>query len=158
RNAGKHPSNWDTVPVPPPLFRMVRTGLGLTQESSGRASSVNSIENGYTEPTRQVIRYFVDVFRRLDIAGRLRDEIDYIEFLASEDIAWDRVEELREEPTDVPFFYDLSVSTTRCFVGNGVVLHNTHGHSVTTGAIKNAFGGLLKEVRHYAHEFMHEVL
>ncbi len=33
-----------------------------------------------------------------------------------------------------------------------------HGHSVTTGAIKNAFGGLLKEVRHYAHEFIHEVM
>jgi uncharacterized protein (DUF362 family) len=33
-----------------------------------------------------------------------------------------------------------------------------HGHSQTTGAIKNAFGGLLKEVRHYAHEFIHEVL
>jgi uncharacterized protein (DUF362 family) len=34
----------------------------------------------------------------------------------------------------------------------------THGHSQTTGAIKNSFGGLLKEVRHYAHEYMHEVL
>jgi uncharacterized protein (DUF362 family) len=34
----------------------------------------------------------------------------------------------------------------------------THGHSTTTGAIKNSFGGLLKEVRHYAHEHMHEVL
>jgi uncharacterized protein (DUF362 family) len=34
----------------------------------------------------------------------------------------------------------------------------THGHSVTTGAIKNSFGGLLKEVRHYAHEFIHEVM
>ncbi|HEV8474289.1 MAG TPA: DUF362 domain-containing protein [Methylomirabilota bacterium] len=34
----------------------------------------------------------------------------------------------------------------------------THGHSRTTGAIKNAFGGLLKEVRHYAHEFIHEVM
>jgi uncharacterized protein (DUF362 family) len=34
----------------------------------------------------------------------------------------------------------------------------THGHSQTTGAIKNSFGGLLKEVRHYAHEHMHEVL
>ena len=34
----------------------------------------------------------------------------------------------------------------------------THGHSVTTGAIKNAFGGLLKEVRHYAHKHIHEVL
>ncbi len=34
----------------------------------------------------------------------------------------------------------------------------THGHSITTGAIKNAFGGLLKEVRHYAHKYIHEVL
>jgi uncharacterized protein (DUF362 family) len=34
----------------------------------------------------------------------------------------------------------------------------THGHSTTTGAIKNSFGGLLKEVRHYAHKYMHEVL
>ncbi len=34
----------------------------------------------------------------------------------------------------------------------------THGHSMTTGAIKNAFGGLLKEVRHYAHKYIHEVL
>jgi uncharacterized protein (DUF362 family) len=42
------------------------------------------------------------------------------------------------------------------------VLHlptvKTHGHSITTGAIKNAFGGLLKEVRHYAHKYIHEVL
>lgn len=34
----------------------------------------------------------------------------------------------------------------------------THGHATTTGAIKNSFGGLLKEVRHYAHKHMHEVL
>jgi uncharacterized protein (DUF362 family) len=34
----------------------------------------------------------------------------------------------------------------------------THGHSTTTGSVKNAFGGLLKEVRHYAHKYIHEVL
>ena len=34
----------------------------------------------------------------------------------------------------------------------------THGHSITTGAIKNAFGGLLKEFRHYGHKYIHEVL
>ena len=42
------------------------------------------------------------------------------------------------------------------------VLHlptvKTHGHSITTGAIKNSFGGLLKEVRHYAHKYIHEVM
>src|ERR671931_1797241 len=53
------------------------------------------------------------------------------------------------------------IEIPRMYVGKNV-LHcpsvKTHGHSVTPGAIKNAFGGLLKEVRHYAHEFIHEVM
>lgn len=47
------------------------------------------------------------------------------------------------------------------FVGRPIVhlpTMKTHGHSTTTGAIKNSFGGLLKEVRHYCHKHMHEVL
>jgi uncharacterized protein (DUF362 family) len=53
------------------------------------------------------------------------------------------------------------IEIPKMFVGASV-LHlpstKTHGHTTTTGAVKNAFGGLLKEVRHYAHEFIHEVL
>src|SRR5262249_20460102 len=53
------------------------------------------------------------------------------------------------------------IEIPKMYVGASV-LHlptaKVHGHSVTTGAVKNAFGGLLKEVRHYAHEFIHEVL
>ena len=47
------------------------------------------------------------------------------------------------------------------FLGKNIIhlpTVKTHGHSTTTGAIKNSFGGLLKEVRHYAHKYMHEVL
>jgi len=53
------------------------------------------------------------------------------------------------------------IEIPKMYVGKNV-LHlptvKTHGHTTTTGAIKNAFGGLLKEVRHYAHEFIHEVM
>jgi uncharacterized protein (DUF362 family) len=53
------------------------------------------------------------------------------------------------------------IEIPKMYVGKNI-LHapsvKTHGHSQTTGAIKNAFGGLLKEVRHYAHEFIHEVM
>jgi uncharacterized protein (DUF362 family) len=49
----------------------------------------------------------------------------------------------------------------KIYVGKSI-LHlptvKTHGHSTTTGAVKNAFGGLLKEVRHYAHKYIHEVM
>ncbi|MEM5830895.1 MAG: DUF362 domain-containing protein [Candidatus Aenigmatarchaeota archaeon] len=34
----------------------------------------------------------------------------------------------------------------------------THGHSIMTGAMKNAFGGLLKEARHHYHKHIHEIL
>lgn len=53
------------------------------------------------------------------------------------------------------------IQIPKMFIGKNV-LHlptvKTHGHSVTTGAIKNSFGGLLKEVRHYAHKYIHEVM
>ncbi|MFH1637264.1 MAG: DUF362 domain-containing protein [Candidatus Woesearchaeota archaeon] len=34
----------------------------------------------------------------------------------------------------------------------------THGHTTTTGAMKNAFGGLITERRHHCHRAIHEVL
>jgi len=53
------------------------------------------------------------------------------------------------------------IEIPKIYVGRNI-LHlptmKTHGHSTTTGSIKNAFGGLLKEVRHYAHKYIHEVL
>lgn len=47
------------------------------------------------------------------------------------------------------------------FIGKNIIhlpTLKTHGHSTTTGEIKNAFGGLLKQTRHYAHKYIHEVL
>jgi uncharacterized protein (DUF362 family) len=47
------------------------------------------------------------------------------------------------------------------FVGKNI-LHlptvKTHIYTTTTGAMKNAFGGLLNEKRHYTHSFIHETL
>ena len=34
----------------------------------------------------------------------------------------------------------------------------THGHTTTTGSMKNAFGGLIPKYRHHAHRKIHEVL
>ncbi len=57
-------------------------------------------------------------------------------------------------------FHD-GIEIPKMYIGKQVIhlpTVKTHGHSTTTGAIKNAFGGLLKEVRHYAHKYIHEVL
>ena len=34
----------------------------------------------------------------------------------------------------------------------------THGHTTTTGSMKNAFGGLIPKYRHHAHKKIHEIL
>ncbi|HQD27258.1 MAG TPA: DUF362 domain-containing protein, partial [Methanoculleus thermophilus] len=47
------------------------------------------------------------------------------------------------------------------FLGSNVIhlpTVKTHGHTTTTGAIKNAFGGLIPKYRHHAHKMIHEVL
>ncbi|MFX0095876.1 MAG: DUF362 domain-containing protein, partial [Candidatus Hodarchaeota archaeon] len=48
-----------------------------------------------------------------------------------------------------------------CFI-NSYVIHlptmKTHGHTVTTGAMKNAFGGLIPKYRHHSHKVIHKVL
>jgi len=53
------------------------------------------------------------------------------------------------------------IEIPKMFIGKNIIhlpTLKTHGHSQTTGAVKNAFGGLLKTVRHYAHKYIHEVL
>lgn len=57
--------------------------------------------------------------------------------------------------------YPDGIEIPEMFIGKNIIhlpTLKTHGHSVTTGAVKNAFGGLLKQTRHYAHKYIHEVL
>ncbi|HLD88863.1 MAG TPA: DUF362 domain-containing protein [Candidatus Nanoarchaeia archaeon] len=49
----------------------------------------------------------------------------------------------------------------KIFIGKNVVhlpTIKTHGHTIMTGAMKNAFGGLITEKRHHCHKMIHEVL
>lgn len=47
------------------------------------------------------------------------------------------------------------------FIGKNVIHFptiKTHGHTTMTGAMKNAFGGLITTRRHHCHKMIHEVL
>ncbi len=76
------------------------------------------------------------------------------------DVEW-KVYRFESELLKLNHIFPEGIEIPAMYVGRDI-LHlptvKTHGHSVTTGAIKNAFGGLLKEVRHYAHKYIHEVL
>lgn len=71
------------------------------------------------------------------------------------------VYQFKEKLMKLDQIFPEGIQIPKMYVGRQIVhlpTIKTHGHSTTTGAIKNSFGGLLKEVRHYAHKYMHEVL
>jgi uncharacterized protein (DUF362 family) len=71
------------------------------------------------------------------------------------------VYQFKEKLLKLDQIFPEGIEIPKMYVGKQIVhlpTVKTHGHSTTTGAIKNAFGGLLKEVRHYAHKYIHEVL
>ena len=156
--SGKRPSNWDTVPLPADKFRSVRQGLGLTQASTGKPSSANNIENGHTHPTPWIARHFVELFEKQEGAHQFEAEIAEMRLLASPDLAWDTVTSIETIAAEDVDLYDLTVPETECFIANGIVVHNCHIYTTTTGAMKNAFGGLLNTKRHYTHSWIHETL
>ncbi|HIQ04561.1 MAG TPA: DUF362 domain-containing protein, partial [Anaerolineae bacterium] len=158
RKRGKQPSNWDIIPLDPKQFRQVRQGLELTQVATGKLGSVRNIEGEHTTPTCPIIQYFVKRFREADMAGRFAPGLDQMAFLASEEIAWDHITAVEEVEPDTDYLYDFTMDGPPNFVGNGLFLHNTHVFTTITGAMKNAFGGLLTERRHWTHANIHETL
>jgi uncharacterized protein (DUF362 family) len=81
-------------------------------------------------------------------------------FTALPEVAWERYT-FKSPLLKLQHIFPEGIEIPTMFKGRSI-LHlptvKTHGHSTTTGAVKNAFGGLLKEVRHYAHKHIHEVL
>ncbi len=81
-------------------------------------------------------------------------------FIPLPEVEWTTYE-FQEELLVLKEIFPLGIQIPKIFIGKNIVhlpTVKTHGHSTTTGAIKNAFGGLLKEVRHYAHKYIHETL
>ena len=87
-----------------------------------------------------------------------RSALATLNALASPDLAWDSVVEIRESEGAGVDLYDITVPEAESFLGNGLILHNCHIYTTTTGAMKNAFGGLLNTKRHYTHSWIHATL
>jgi uncharacterized protein (DUF362 family) len=76
------------------------------------------------------------------------------------DVEWIKYE-FKSKLLKLDQIFPEGIEIPKMFIGKNIIhlpTVKTHGHSTTTGAIKNAFGGLLKVVRHYAHKYIHEVL
>ncbi len=83
-----------------------------------------------------------------------------LNFMPLTEVEWIKYE-FKEKLLKLNQIFPEGIEIPKIFPGKNVIHFptlKTHGHSQTTGAIKNAFGGLLKEARHYAHKYIHEVL
>jgi uncharacterized protein (DUF362 family) len=77
-----------------------------------------------------------------------------------EDIQWE-VYEPRAEMLVLDQIYPKGIRIPSYFMGKNIVhlpTMKTHIYTTTTGAMKNAFGGLLNTRRHYTHSVIHETL
>ncbi len=83
-----------------------------------------------------------------------------LKFIPLPEVEWVKYE-FKEKLLRLNQIFPEGIEIPKLFIGKQIIhlpTLKTHGHSITTGAVKNAFGGLLKEVRHYAHKYIHEVL
>jgi uncharacterized protein (DUF362 family) len=83
-----------------------------------------------------------------------------VTFTALPEVEW-QVYKFKSPLLKLNHIFPEGIQIPSMYVGRQIVhlpTVKTHGHAVMTGSVKNSFGGLLKEVRHYAHKYMHEVL
>ncbi|MBI2670930.1 DUF362 domain-containing protein [Candidatus Woesearchaeota archaeon] len=155
----KWDTNFDTIPASPIIFRKIREGLKLIRKDlNKKINTVASFENGWRGVSRTMFKRYLQIIIKNDKDHSFIEEINHFKILTNDSIVWDFVEGIEKIESDCDFLYDFTVPSTNNFIGNGLVLHNTHGHTVITGAIKNAFGSLITEKRHHCHARIHEVL
>ena len=98
------------------------------------------------------LNHYVPIFRHYDIPVRYNFKDD--------DMTWVPYEP-KAEMLVLDRIYPKGIRIPDYFFGKNIVHLPTvkcHIYTVTTGAMKNAFGGLLSTHRHYTHTWIHETL
>lgn len=85
-----------------------------------------------------------------------------VDFVPLMNVEWIPYNEIVE--ADLPAIREIFSDSHRIpkpFIGTNVIhlpTMKTHGHTTITGALKNAFGGLITERRHHCHKLIHEII
>jgi uncharacterized protein (DUF362 family) len=114
--------------------------------------TVKAVENKtvVTNPRKGAdLNKWSPIFARYGIQFRPLNEAKWIDF------------EPKSELLALDNIFPQGIQIPEMFLDKNVVhipTVKTHGHTIITGAVKNAFGGLLKERRHHAHAVIHEIL
>lgn len=83
-----------------------------------------------------------------------------LNFMPLTNVEWENFT-LRKELLALDDIFPREFKIPKMFIGKSVIhtpSMKVHGHTQTTGAMKNAFGGLITARRHHCHKRIHEVL
>ena len=95
---------------------------------------------------------YIPIFRHYDLPVRYnfrKEDMQWVEYKPKASML--ALNQIYPEGIRIPDF----------FIGKNIVhlpTVKTHMYTTTTGAMKNAFGGLLSKYRHYTHTWIHETL
>ena len=95
---------------------------------------------------------YVPIFRHYDVPVRYN--------FRKEDMTWVPYQP-KAKMLALDHIYPEGIRIPDYFIGKNIVhlpTVKTHMYTTTTGAMKNAFGGLLSKYRHYTHTWIHETL
>jgi len=91
--------------------------------------------------------------------GKILDRY-HVPFIPLPDVEW-KPYHIRVQTPALDEIFKGTHTIPSFFVGKYMIhlpTMKTHGHTTMTGAMKNAFGGLITERRHHCHRLIHEVL
>jgi len=105
-----------------------------------------------------------NAFKGEDLNGYLpifaRHDVPVLYNFRTEDMTWIPYRP-KASMMALDHIYPEGICLPDYFIGKNIVhlpTVKTHMYTVTTGAMKNAFGGLLSKYRHYTHTWIHETL
>lgn len=84
----------------------------------------------------------------------------HLPFTPLTDVEWVRYKP-KHEMLALNDIFEGTHKIPKMFIGTNIIhlpTMKTHGHTTITGAMKNAFGGLITERRHHSHKKIHEIL
>jgi len=133
-------------------WQLEGTILSLQKEGFG---DMTAIENNtvVTNPYKgEKLNKYESVFKKYNIPVKYNFD--------QRDIRWE-VYKPKGQLLILDRIYNDNIRIPSYFLGKNIVHLPTvkcHIYTTTTGAMKNAFGGLLNTKRHYTHSFIHETL
>lgn len=119
----------------------------------GGYSEVSAVENEtvVTDPVKGAeLNRWNGIFKRYNIAYQPLNGVEWVKYHAKGELLA-LYDIFGEDGHEIP----------KTFIGKNIMHLPTmkcHGHTTMTGAMKNAFGGLITKKRHHCHKKIHEVL